>query len=282
MSVPVGLMGKRHQETDVTRAAPDKREIGIGGKQPRGIQSIEVGGRLLDALVAHATPMSLKDLAGAADMAPAQAHGYLASYRRCGMVEQDAATGRYQLGPFAMRLATARLRTVPELVAATEATIALGRELGIMATLAVWGPHGATVVHRQDGDEVLNVNIRVGTMFAMEATATGYLFAAFAPEARRNAFPAAGAQAMARIADARARGYAITREAPVPGVNALAAPILDVEGDIAAAITLIGSVGRLSVSTKANTALDRLLEVCRALSVAGARAPASATRAGGR
>ncbi|MGX1309483.1 DNA-binding IclR family transcriptional regulator [Amorphus suaedae] len=250
------------------------------GKQPRGIQSIEVGGRLLDALVAHATPMSLKDLAGAAGMAPAQAHGYLASYRRCGMVEQDAATGRYQLGPFAMRLATARLRTVPELVAATQATIDLARELGIMATLAVWGPHGATVVHRQDGDEVLNVNIRVGTMFAMEATATGYLFAAFAPKARRA--PIKDPAAAARIADARASGYAITREAPVPGVNALAAPILDADGDIAAAITLIGSVGRLSVATKDNPALDRLLEVSRGLSAAGRRMAAASAGGKGR
>jgi DNA-binding IclR family transcriptional regulator len=253
------------------------------GKQPRGIQSIEVGGRLLNALVAHATPMSLKDLAGAAEMAPAQAHGYLASYRRCGMVEQDAATGHYQLGPFAMRLATARLRTVPELVAATEATIDLARELGIMATLAVWGPHGATVVHRQDGDEVLNVNIRVGTMFAMEATATGYLFAAFAPAARRARAAVAGAEAPAaeRIAEARAKGYAMIREAPVPGVNAIAAPILDAAGEISAAITLIGSVRRLSVATKNNHALERLLDVTGELSATGARSPVGAARARG-
>lgn len=244
------------------------------GKQPRGIQSIEVGGRLLNALVAHATPMSLKDLAAAAEMAPAQAHGYLASYRRCGMVEQDAATGRYQLGPFAMRLATARLRSVPELVAATEATVALARELGIMATLAVWGPHGATVVHRQDGDEVLNVNIRVGTMFAMEGTATGYLFAAFAPAARKVAAVAAESRAAGPIVEARGSGYAMIREAPVPGVNAIAAPILDADGAITAAITLIGTVNRLPVARNGNPVLARILEVTRALSAALAGRPA--------
>lgn len=249
-----------------------------GKKQPRGIQSIEVGGRLLNALVAHTQPMTLKDLAVAAEMAPAQAHGYLASYRRCGMVEQDAATGHYQLGPFAMTLATARLRTVPELVAATEATIALARDLGIMATLAVWGPHGPTIVHRQDGDEVLNVNIRVGTMFAVEGTATGWLFAAFAPAARRAGLPKVGAQAAKRIADVRADGFAMIHEAPVPGVNALAVPILDADGAITAAITLIGSVSRLSVTPTDNPALERLLEAGRALSAGGRTAAARPAR----
>ena len=36
----------------------------------RGIQSIEVGGQLLRALVHHGRPMALKDLAREADMTP--------------------------------------------------------------------------------------------------------------------------------------------------------------------------------------------------------------------
>lgn len=251
-------------------------------KQPRGIQSIEVGGRLLNALVAHAQPMTLKDLAAAAEMAPAQAHGYLASYRRTGLVEQESASGRYQLGPLAMRLATARLKTVPELVDAIRATTELAQELGIMATLVVQGPHGPTVVHRQDGNEVLNVNIRVGTMFAMEGTATGCLFAAFAPDERKHEIPDGGPEAAERIAEARAKGYAMIREAPVPGVNAIAAPILDRAGTIRGAITLIGSVGRLPVDDPANPALVRLLEVTGILSNACGEAPDAASAEKGR
>ena len=39
----------------------------------RGIQSIEVGGQLLRAMVHHGRPMALKDLAREADMTPAKA-----------------------------------------------------------------------------------------------------------------------------------------------------------------------------------------------------------------
>ena len=55
----------------------------------RGIQSIEVGGQLLHALVHNARPMALKDLAREAGMVPAKAHPYLVSFARIGLIEQD-------------------------------------------------------------------------------------------------------------------------------------------------------------------------------------------------
>lgn len=246
------------------------------GREARGIQSIEVGGRLLKALVEHAVPMTLKDLAAAADLAPAQAHAYLVSYRRTGLVRQDEASGRYQMGAFAMRLAIARLRTVPILAAALHATTHIARELGLMATLAVWGPHGPTVVHKQDGDEALNVNVRVGTMFGVMGTATGQTFAAFAPRARigprleaeqAGEVAADGKPPLSRerleaiLETVRAQGYAVTHEAPVPAVNAVAAPVFDEDGQLAAVLTLIGSLDRLPLADARDPALVRLLEV---------------------
>ena len=72
--------------------------------EQRGIQSIEVGGRLLLALAGHGRPMALKDLALAADMAPAKAHPYLVSFGKLGLIAQDSASGHYGLGPLAMQL----------------------------------------------------------------------------------------------------------------------------------------------------------------------------------
>jgi len=63
-------------------------------KQRQGIQSIEVGTRLLRALAAHGRAMMLRDVARHAGMPPAKAHRYLVSFMRMGLVEQDANTGR--------------------------------------------------------------------------------------------------------------------------------------------------------------------------------------------
>ena len=62
-------------------------------KERRGIQSIEVGGQLLVALSNTGNPMTLKQLAEAADMTPAKAHPYLVSFGKIGLVAQDPVSG---------------------------------------------------------------------------------------------------------------------------------------------------------------------------------------------
>ena len=81
------------------------------GVESRGVQSVEVGGRLLEVLVQEAAPMMLRDLAARANLAAAQAHVYLTSFKKLGFVEQDRSSGHYRIGPFAMRLAMARLHS---------------------------------------------------------------------------------------------------------------------------------------------------------------------------
>ena len=73
----------------------------------RGVQSVEVGARILRALVELGAPAMLRDVATKAAVAPAQAHAYLVSFRNAGLVEQDPSTGRYLLGPFALQLGLA-------------------------------------------------------------------------------------------------------------------------------------------------------------------------------
>lgn len=73
-------------------------------KQRQGIQSIEVGARLLRALAANGRSMMLRDVARNAGMPAAKAHRYLVSFMRMGLVEQDANTGRYDLGEFSLEL----------------------------------------------------------------------------------------------------------------------------------------------------------------------------------
>ena len=70
----------------------------------QGIQSIEVGARILQALARAPHPQMLRDLAAAAQMPAAKAHRYLVSFARMGLVEQQADTGLYDLGSFALEL----------------------------------------------------------------------------------------------------------------------------------------------------------------------------------
>ncbi len=244
-------------------------------RSSRGIKSIEVGHRLLAALLEAGSPVILRDLAAAADLAPAQAHAYLASFRRVGLVEQDPAGGRYALGALAMRLGMARIRSCPPLAEASRVATSLAERLGLTVCLTVWGPHAPTVVQVQEGGEPLDLNIREGTIFSVTGTATGRLFAALstaAPVRRRIAdelsgkvvsqsgSPATPQSLKADLAAIRARGLSFTRGRPLPGINAVAAPISDEPDAILAALTLIGTPKTLPLGAKDSAARILLAE----------------------
>jgi DNA-binding IclR family transcriptional regulator len=222
----------------------------------RGIQSIEIGGRLLNALADSTKPMMLRDLAEAAGMPPGQAHAYLVSFRKLELVEQDPGSGRYRLGPFALHLGLARLRGSEPYQVATEAIGALVDQLDLAAAISVWGTYGATVVRVQESSHPIHANVRPGTVFGLTTTATGRLFAAFLPQplveplikaelrdpARRSqggAYPTL-AELRNELAAIRRRGVATTEGQPIPGINALSAPVFDHSDQMQVAITLMG------------------------------------------
>jgi DNA-binding IclR family transcriptional regulator len=228
---------------------PVPASVGAG----RGIQSIEIGGRLLAALADAVQPMMLRDLAEAASMPPGQAHAYLVSFRKLELVEQDPPTGRYRLGPFALRLGLARLRAAQPYEVVSEALGRLVDALDLNAALTVWGTHGPTVVRVQEASHQIHANMRPGTVFGLTTTATGRLFAALMPPAliepmlkaelrdpARHRGSLGLAALRADLAAIRAHGLAATEGQPIPGLNALAAPVFDHAGQIQVAVTIMG------------------------------------------
>lgn len=244
----------------------------------RGIQSIEIGGRVLAALATAGGSLMLRDLAALADLAPAQAHAYLVSFRKIGLVEQ--AGGRYRLGPFALQRGLARMRSVDALRLATQAAPGLADELGLMVTVTVWGSLGATVVQVNEAVDQIHVNLRAGTVYSALRTATGRVFAAFLPpnviEAHLTASvalrgllePNHGETAQAlreEVGRTRARGYGRALGSPIPGVNAVAAPVFDHTGDLKLVLTAIGPAPLVDIEP-GSALVVRLVAFARALS----------------
>ena len=224
-------------------------------KLQRGIQSIDVGGRLLHALSRSSGAMMLKELAEAADMPAAKAHAYLVSFCKLGMIEQDAVTGRYDLGPLALQLGLVSLNRLDAVKIATAEMGALSVRTGQSTAIAVWGNYGPTIVRFEQSVRPIHVNMRTGTVMALTQTATGYVFAAYVSAAaidaalaatfpvssQRNAAAKSIAALAPEFAQVRQRRLARAQGNPVPGVNAFSAPVFDHSGEIALALTALGS-----------------------------------------
>ncbi len=158
----------------------------MASKSQAGIQSVEVGFALLDALAHASAPMMLRDLALAASMSAAKAHRYLVSFQRLGLVVQDLHNTRYDLGPAALKLGLASLERLDAVQLARARLEALMLQVGHTLALAVWGNHGPTIVHWQESPQAVTVNLRLGDVMPLLTSATGRCFAAYAqPQAVR-------------------------------------------------------------------------------------------------
>jgi DNA-binding IclR family transcriptional regulator len=215
--------------------------------EQRGIQSIEVGGRLLLALAGHGRPLALKDLAAAADMAPAKAHPYLVSFGKLGLIAQDSASGHYGLGPLAMQLGLISLQQFDPVRLATARLPGLAQAMQQTVGITVWGAHGPTVVRTEEAPSPVHVTMRHGAVMSLRGTASGRLFAAHLPRAVvREALRAAGAGALDKafeeeLATIRRQGLAQAVNAVLPGVSGLAAPVFEGNGTLVLALTAIGA-----------------------------------------
>jgi DNA-binding IclR family transcriptional regulator len=236
----------------------DESSEDSGGKGQRAVQSVEVGGRLLLALAAHTSPMTLKDLAAGAQLPASRAHPYLVSFGRLGLVLQDAHTGLYALGPAALQLGLTALHQCDPVRTAGPLAEALAHRTGQAVAVAVWGNFGPTVVRMIDARQPLHVAMRAGTVMSPFGTATGRAFAAVLPTERITELMASTAlggrppersdggntQHLALMAEAR-REFALhgcTRAVgrPIPGVNAFSTPVFDHDGKPALVLTLLG------------------------------------------
>ncbi len=247
----------------------------------RGVQSIEVGGRILEALVRAGRPLMLRELSAGSEVPPAQAHAYLVSFRKLGLVEQDHATGRYQLGPFALQLGLARMRAFNPLRFAGEAAARLSAELALMVTVTVWGSFGATSVQVHEAADQVHVNARAGGVYSLTGTATGRVFGAFVPPAaiaprleeelaeggsrQRIRAPVTRERFALEAELARRQGYAVAEGSPIPGINGLAAPVFDHTGQLQLVITVIGPTRALPTGPD-SPQLAALLNLTRRLS----------------
>ena len=219
----------------------------------QGIQSIEVGGLLLQALAQARQPQMLRDLAAVAGMAAAKAHRYLVSFARMGLVEQQAETGLYDLGAFALELGLSALGRLDPVTVAAPALSDLCRRTGQTAALAVWANQGATIVRWLGADTPVAASLRVGSVMPLTRSATGGAFLAFLPEemtsrwvrkelaenSRKGLSPSTARDLERFVAQTRKQGYARTSEF-IPGIGGVAAPVFDHSGAMVLALIVLG------------------------------------------
>lgn len=231
----------------------------------KGIQSILLGFRLLQAIAECDEPTTLKSVSAAAGMSASKARMYLISLIETGLVAQSAESGLYSLGPYSRRLGTRAHQRTDARAAMLVAVRKLQKSSRALVLLCEWQESGIVIVAAEDGGEPQPVQWRIGGSASLAGTATGAVFLSYGPKelvSRRLKSELTGAnlserelkrrvrELERRAADTRKRGIAeadsvvFAAGVTISGYAAIAAPVFGPDKQLNAVLTLIYRIDR--------------------------------------
>src|ERR1700733_7224560 len=148
----------------------------------KGIQSIEIGFRVIDALVRTRGTVSLKKIAELAGMSPSKTRMYLVSLIRTGIIAQEPQGGAYSLGPYAITLGVAALDQLDLFNRARQVLELISRSREATCLLCTWTGFDIIIIGRSEGHNPLPVDFRIGGTASLTRTATGRTFLTYLPQ----------------------------------------------------------------------------------------------------
>ncbi|EDY44658.1 IclR family transcriptional regulator [Streptomyces sp. SPB074] len=222
----------------------------------KNIQSLERAAAMLRLLAGGERRLGLSDISATLGLAKGTAHGILRTLQAEGFVEQDAASGRYQLGAELLRLGNSYLDVHELRARALVWADDLARSSGESVHLGVLHLGGVLVVHHVFRPDDSRQVLEVGAMQPLHSTGLGKVLCAFDPVARSEALENArkpftartvtGAEEFtAALEETRKRGWAADLEETWEGVTSVAAPIHDRRALPVGAVAVTGAVERL-------------------------------------
>jgi IclR family transcriptional regulator, acetate operon repressor len=226
-----------------------------------GSSALQKGFSLLEQLIAADRPLTLAELVAQMDMPKATVHRLLISLETAELLKRDLTGKRYvpgdRLARFSLRTVVFSARTSP-VRAILERLVA---EIGESINLGVLDGSSVAYVQRVECNWPLRTHLSAGSRVPLHCTATGKLFLALMPTARRTALldeielkaysPNTITsrkrldEELARIRDER---MAVNNEEFMVGATGLSVPLMGIDGEMIAGLALHAPVARLSVS----------------------------------
>jgi DNA-binding IclR family transcriptional regulator len=265
----------------MTSVDDQETELAAGGNARGGIQALDAALIVLRAMAEFEGAAALVDIARAVSMPSSKVHRYLASFIHAGFVKQ-ARSGKYELGPFAASLGIAALGRTDLVNQAADALPDLADEIGLTVLLTVWGNQGATVIRWCRAPSPMVTSFGLGSTLPLLTSSSGRIFLAYLPRSTTAVrlrleverameaglslpdldLTSGGVDRL--VADIRAHGFATVDGRYVPGLRAVAAPVLNWQGEAEAAITIISTSDQILVP--GDPAVQALLEFATSIS----------------
>lgn len=210
-----------------------------------GLQVVARSAQILRMLDSSRSELRINDVADHLRIGRTSAHRYLQSMAVEGFL-QRVGDGSYRLGPLLTALGASMLSKTRAVEVAEPFLAQLADASGETTVLGIWtGSNAVAVLCKEPTGKTVNMTVRTGAPLPVDS-AQGICFLAHLDDEATTARALHGNEAirqqvLARMAEARATGYAVSG-AVLPGVGAIAAPVFDSTGSIVATVAIISSL----------------------------------------
>jgi len=224
-----------------------------------------------------APTLGITEIAQSLDLSKAVVHRLLGSLRESGLIDVEAATRRYRLGPMALTLGLTYLAHVDLRDIARPLLERLSAETGETATLSLRQRWHRVYIDQVNPASEVRMTVPIGRPFPLHAGSSSKAFLAFLDEDEQNEFfqtqpldrletstivdPDLLREELARVVR---HGYARSAGERQAGAYSIAAPVFDHQARVAGVISICGPAERFSHSWA--DAVDPLLAGTRELS----------------
>lgn len=230
-----------------------------GARRKKG-SAIERTLAILEAMAVAPRPRAASDVAATLGVPKPTVHRICLMLEREGFLRREPDAKRFTVGPRLTRLAHGGLRAAARLGPRHAILEGLSREIRETCNLGILDDRSVVYIDRVEADWPLRLHFDAGSRVDPHCTAIGKLFLAYMREGERDrllsALPLARytdktitgrAELDRELAKIRRAGYSTDDEEFLMGVVCLAAPIVDVAGEVIAAVAMQAPRARMSL-----------------------------------
>lgn len=215
------------------------------------VESLSRGLSILSVLSESPFPLNLTEISNQLHLSMSTVQRLTFTFQHLGYLDRDGETKKFRLGPKSISFGLSVMRNLDIRRVAFPYLDKTSKEVGETVNLAILDGMEIVYVERIKTQQILNINLQIGSRLPAYCTSMGKAMLAFLPEERlqellkkmdlatRTPYTITHREDLRKeLGEVKARGFAMNNEELSVGLRSVAAPVRNYTGEVIAAVNI--------------------------------------------